>query len=59
MSLLLINPAGQSGKELSLKRVSITNSTALSKAFDDHFFTIGPKLACKIPLNNGPSFQEF
>ena len=30
MSLLLINLAGQSGKELSLNGVSITNSTALS-----------------------------
>ena len=59
MSLLLINQAGQSGEELSLNGVSITNSTALSNAFDDHFSTIGLKLACKIPLNNGPSFQEF
>ena len=41
MSLLLINPAGQSGKELSLNGdVSITNSTALSNAFNDHFSTI-------------------
>ena len=37
----------------------MTNSTAMSNTFDDHFSTIGPKLACKIPLNNGPSFQEF
>ena len=44
MSLLLINPAGQSGKELSVNGVSMTNSTALSNAFDDHFSTIGPKL---------------
>ena len=41
MSLLLINPAGQSDKELSLNGdVSITNSTALSNAFNDHFSTI-------------------
>ena len=41
MSLLLINPAGQSGKELSLNGdVSITNLTALSNAFNDHFSTI-------------------
>ena len=46
-------------KELSLNGVSITNLTALSNTFDDHFSTTGPKLACKIPLNNGPSFQEF
>ena len=31
----------------------------MSNNFDDHFSTIGPKLACKIPLNNGPSFEEF
>ena len=39
----------------------MTNSTALSNTFDDHFSTINwPKTqACKIPLNNGPSFQEF
>ena len=56
MSLLLINSAGQSGKELSLNGdVSITNSTALSNAFNDHFSTI----AWEITLNNGPSFQEF
>ena len=59
MILLLINPAGQSVKELSLNRVSITNSTALSNAFDGQFSTIGPKLSCKIPLNNSPSFEEF
>ena len=56
MSLLLINSAGQSGKELSLNGdVSITNSTALSNAFNDHFSTI----AWEITLINGPSFQEF
>ena len=42
-----------------MDRVSMTNSTSLSNTFDDHFSTIGPKLACEIPLNNGPSFQEF
>ena len=31
-------------KELSLNGVSMTNSTALSNAFDDHFSTIGRKL---------------
>ena len=31
-------------KELSLNGVSMTNSTALSNTFDDHFSTIGPKL---------------
>ena len=46
-------------KELSLNGVSMTNSTALSNTFDDHFSTIGPKLACEIPLKNSPSFQKF
>ena len=40
-------------KELSPNGVSMTNSTALSNTFVDHFSTIGPKLACEIPLNNG------
>ena len=54
------NSCRSSVKELlSLNGVSITNSTALSNAFDDHFSTIGPKLACIISLSNGPSFQEF
>ena len=43
-------------KELSLNGISITNSTVLSNAFNDQ---IGPKLASAIPLNNGPSFQEY
>ena len=45
-------------RELSLNGVSITNSTALSNAFNDHFSTIGSKLASEIPFNNGSSFQE-
>ena len=40
-------------KWLSPNGVSMTNSTALSNTFVDHFSTIGPKLACEIPLNNG------
>ena len=45
--------------ELSLNGVSITNSTALSNAFNYHFSTIGSKLASEIPFNNGSSFQEY
>ena len=37
----------------------MTNSTTLSNTFDDHFFTIGPKMALEIPLNNGPSFRNL
>ena len=44
---------------MSLNRVSITNSTALSNAFNDHFSTIGSKLASEIPFNNGSSIQEY
>ena len=40
-------------KWLSPNGVSMTNSTALSNTFVDHFSTSGPKLACEIPLNNG------
>ena len=46
-------------KEFSLNGVSIISLTALSNAFNDHFSTIGPKLASEIPLNNGPSFQGY
>ena len=45
-------------RELSLNGVSITNSTALSNAFNYHFSTIASKLASEIPFNNGSSFQE-
>ena len=45
--------------ELSLNGVSITNSTALSNAFNDHFSTIGSKLVSEIPYNNGSSLQEY
>ena len=45
--------------EFSLNGVSITNSTALSNAFNDHFSTIGSKLAREIPYNNGSSLQEY
>ena len=46
-------------RELSLNGVSITNSTALSNAFNYHFSTIGSKLASEIPYNNGSSLQEY
>ena len=39
--------------------VSTTNTTALSNAFNDHFSTIGSKLASEIPFKNGSSFQEY
>ena len=38
---------GSSARELSLNGVSLTNSNALSNAFNDHFSTIGSKLAGK------------
>lgn len=44
---------------MSLNGVSITNSTSLSNAFNDHFSTIGSKLASEIPFNNGSSFEEY
>ena len=36
----------------------MTNSAAWSNAVNDHFSTIGSKLASEIPFNNGSSFQE-
>ena len=57
----VINKTGSSSvKEFSLNGVSITITlTALSKAFNDHFSTIGPKLTSEKPSNNGPSFQGY
>jgi len=46
-------------RELSLNGVSITNSTTLSNAFNEHFSTISSKLASEIPFNNGSSFQKY
>ena len=46
-------------RELSLNGVSITNSTTLSNAFNDHFSSTVSKLASEIPFNNGSSFQEY
>ena len=43
-------------RELTLNGVSITNSAAVSNAFNDHFSTIGSKLTSEIPFNNGSSF---
>ena len=39
-------------KELVIDGVSITNSPDLSDAFNEHFSTVGPKLADEIPLLN-------
>ena len=58
MSLLVAKTGRSSVRELTLNCVSITNSAALSNTFNDHFSTIGSKLASEIPFNNGSSFQE-
>ena len=39
-------------KELKLNGSIISNSSELSNAFNDHFSTIGPRLANKIPPND-------
>ena len=57
---LISRKTGRSSvRELSLNGVSITNSTDFSNAFNDHFSTIGSKLASEIPFNNGSSIQEY
>ena len=58
MSLLVAKTGRSSVRELTLNCVSITNSAASSNTFNDHFSTIGSKLASEIPFNNGSSFQE-
>ena len=37
--------------EIKKNGISISNSQDLSETFNDHFATIGPKLAKEIPLN--------
>ena len=48
-------------KELKLNGVSIINAPDLSNAFNNHFSSIGPKLANDIPLSDGncTSYQEY
>ena len=54
----------QQVKEVKVNDISIGNSNEISNTFNEHFATIGPKLACKIPstrcLNNFPvNFNKF
>ena len=39
-------------REINLNGTFISESSALSNAFNDHFSSIGPKLANDIPLSN-------
>ena len=39
-------------REINLNGTSISESSDLSNAFNDHFSSIGPKLANDIPLSN-------
>ena len=43
---------GPSVKEIKQNGVSICNPQELATAFNNHFATVGPKLANEIPLNN-------
>ena len=42
--------ANLSIREINLNGTSISESSELSNAFNDHFSSIGPKLASDIPL---------
>ena len=48
-------------KELIINGVSINKSTALANAFNEHFSTVGPKLANQIPsaANGDKSCLEY
>ena len=48
-------------REINLNVISISKSSDLSNAFNDHFSSIGPKLANDIPLsgNNGHCHQKY
>ena len=53
--------ANPSIREINLNGISISASSDLSNAFNDHFSSIGPKLANDIPLsnNNGHCHQKY
>ena len=47
-------------KELKLNENLLTNSHELSNAFNDHFSTIGTKLANEVPLvTDGSSYADY
>ena len=47
-------------KELKLNKNSVTNSHGFSNAFNDHFSTIGAKLASEVPLvTDGSSYADY
>ena len=47
-------------KELRLDGNSVTNSHELSNAFNNHFSTIGTKLANEVPLvTDGSSYPDY
>ena len=46
-------------KELKLNEIPVTNSHELSNAFNDHFSTIGTKLANEVPLvTDGSNYAD-
>ena len=53
----------KSGKKLvmslKLNGLSLTNPTILSNEFNNHFATIGPKLAEKVDSSNTHSFLDY
>ena len=46
-------------KELKVNGLSITNPTELSDEFNNHFATIGPKLAKDIPFSDSNSYRNY
>ena len=47
-------------KELKLDENSVTNSHELSNAFNDHFSTIGTKLANEVlPVTDSSSYADY
>ena len=46
-------------KELKLNGSSISYSSKLSNAFNDHFSTIGPRLANEIPPNDNNDYLSY
>ena len=46
-------------REINLNATSISESSDLSNAFNDHFSSVGPKLANDIPLSNNNDHNRF
>ena len=60
MNTVLLRKSALTNQSLKLNENSVTNSHELSNAFNDHFSTIGTKLANEVPLvTDGSSYADY